>query len=44
MKKENNIKNSMFYKSNKKIQGNLWKIYIFSLAIGLLVIAIKGLN
>lgn len=44
MKKENSIKDSMFYKNNKKIQSNLWKIYTLALGLGLVTLAIKGLN
>ena len=44
MKKENNIESSMFYRNNKKIQNNLWKVYTFSLIVSLLVVVIQGLN
>jgi len=41
MKKINNINESMFYKSNRKIHSNLWKVYIFGLIISLIVILPK---
>ena len=44
MKKENSIENSMFYKNNKKIQNNLWKVYTLGLIVSIAVVAIKGIN
>ena len=42
MKKVNSIEDSMFYKSNKKIYSNLWKIYTLGLVLSLIVIFVKG--
>lgn len=44
MKKENSIENSMFYRRNKKIQDNLWKVYTLGLVVSLFVVLLKGLN
>ncbi len=44
MKNENSIENSMFYRNNKKIQNNLWKVYTLGLIVSIAVVVIKGIN
>jgi hypothetical protein len=44
MKSSYGIENSMLYKRNLKIHKNLWKAYAISLAISLVIIAIKGIS
>lgn len=41
MKNANTIEDSVFYKSNLKIQNNLWKVYTITLAISFIVVAVQ---
>lgn len=43
MNKTNTIENSVFYRTNLKIQSNLWKAYTITLLASFMVIGIKGL-
>lgn len=42
MKNVNTIENSVFYKTNLKIQNNLWKAYAITLAASFMLIGVKG--
>jgi len=42
VKNVNTIENSVFYKTNLKIQNNLWKAYTITLAVSFMLVGIKG--
>lgn len=44
MKNRNRIEDSMFFRTNMKIQKNLWKPYTIVLLISFMIIAIKGIS
>ncbi len=42
MKNLNTLENSIFYKTNLKIQNNLWKAYTVTLVVSFILVIVKG--